>query len=346
MDMGKRVNGLNKIIEKNKKICFYAFALLAAIALTYVTLSCVLKPADAKGVTAEVNDKNVNVLVLGTDRQAGLCDVMMLVSIDRDANVVTAVQIPRDTYAQYTNGSYKKLNGAYNSLGGARATADWLASAFDIRIDHYVCVGLDTVREIVDAMGGVDVDIPCDMVYSDAEQGLYIKLDAGIAHLDGEGAEQFLRFRYSYVGGDVARLDAHKIFLSALYKKAAQGITPAMLMRLCAAASDVETDMALPDMLELGLCVKDMDGNSIFLVTLPGREAIAKESGASYYVLFADGARRIMQGYFGGGDAFDANEYFLNKRYKSFEDIYFEECTPEIFSVSDILGQGINIELH
>ena len=215
-----------------------------------------------------------------------------------------------------------------------------------IEIDHYVCVGLDTVRDIVDAVGGVDVDIPCDMVYNDAEQGLYIKLDAGKAHLDGEGAEQFLRFRYSYVGGDVARLDAHKIFLSALYKKTAEGITPAMLMRLCAAARGVETDMTLSDMLELGLCIEDMDGNSIFLVTLPGREAIAKESGASYYVLFADGAKRIMQSYFGGGDDFDANEYFLNKRYKTFEDIYFEKCTPEIFSVNDIFEGGINIELN
>ena len=344
MDMGKRVYGLNKI-KFNTKIAFLVFSVLSVIALTAVALT-------QGGGESPRNDGNVsgeseliNVLFMGTDRQAGLCDVMMLVSIDGIANTVTAVQIPRDTYAQYTSASYKKLNGAYNSLGGAKQTAEWLADAFGIRIDRYVCVGLDTVRRVVDAIGGVDVDIPCDMVYTDAEQGLYIKLDAGKTHLDGEGAEQFLRFRYAYAGGDVARLDAHKIFLSALYKKMAEDVTPSTVIQLCAAVDGVETDLLLSDMVELGMVVREMDGDSIFLVTLPGRVAVATESGASYYVIFADGARFIMQEYFGGED-FDVGEYFLNKKYKSFEDIYFEKCTPEMFSVNDIFEGGINIEFN
>ena len=343
MDMGKRVIGLIGSHQK-RKVYYFVFAVLSALMLICVFLSAAWQESDAVDAGVE-SEERVNVLVLGTDRQAGLCDVMMLVSIDKTANTATAVQIPRDTYAGYTSSSYRKLNGAYNSLGGADKTAEWLADAFGIRIDHYVCIGLDTLRGLVDAIGGVDVDIPCDMEYTDAEQGLYIKLDAGKAHLDGEGAEQFLRFRYSYASGDIARLDAHKIFLSALYKKAAQGITPTTLMKLCSAASGVETDMTISDMLELGLCMREMDGDSVFLVTLPGREAVASASGASYYVIFADGARHIMQEYF-GGENFDVNEYFLNKKYKSFEDIYFEKCTPEIFSVNDIFGGGINIELN
>ena len=342
MDMGKRVYGLNKI-KLNKKIFLFAFAALSVFVLTLVVLTQggnVLENQDDL-----IDGDLINVLVMGTDRQAGLCDVMMLVSIDEGDNTVTAVQIPRDTYAQYTSASYKKLNGAYNSLGGAEQTAEWLADAFGIRIDHYVCVGLDTVRRVVDAIGGVDVDVPCNMEYTDAEQGLYIKLDAGMTHLDGEGAEQFLRFRYAYAGGDVARLDAHKIFLSALYKKMAEELTPSLVIKLCAAVDGVETDLSLPDMVELGMAVREMDGDSIFLVTLPGRVAVATESGASYYVIFADGARFIMREYFGGGD-FDPDEYFLNKKYKTFEDIYFEKCTPEIFSVNDIFEGGINIEFN
>ena len=154
-----------------------------------------------------------------------------------------------------------------------------------------------------------------------------------------------MRFRYSYVDGDVARLDAHKIFLSALYKKMARDMTPSLLIKLCAAVDGVETDLSIPDMVDIGLDVRKMDADSIFLVTLPGREAVAQESGASYYVIFADGARSIMQEYF-GGKAFDTNKYFLNKKYKSFEDIYFEKCTPEIFSVNDIFEGGINIEFN
>ena len=344
--MGKKVYGLNKIFKENKKVFYYAFSLLSVLALICVMVSATEKCSDTAGTAAKVRDERVNVLVMGTDRQAGLCDVMMLVSINKAADTATAVQIPRDTYARYTDGSYKKLNGVYNSLGGAAEAADWLSDAFDIVIDHYVCVGLDTVSAVVDAVGGVDVDIPCDMEYTDAEQGLYIKLDAGRTHLDGERAEQFLRFRYSYAGGDVARLDAHKIFLSAFYKKVSSGISPVVLAELCATVDGIETDMSIVDMMELGASVRKMDGDSIYLVTLPGREAVAKESGASYYVIFASSAQSIMREYFGGGDAFDKNEYFLNKKYKSFEEIYFEECTPEIFSVNEIFDGGINIELN
>ena len=343
MDMGKRV--IDLIGSQLKRNIYYCvFAVIAGIMMAYTLAADVRRVPDAADMGVE-KEERVNVLVMGTDRQASLCDVMMLVSIDKAANTVIAVQIPRDTYAGYTSGSYKKLNGAYNSLGGAEKTAAWLADAFGIKIDHYVCVCLDTVRCVVDAIGGVDVDIPCDMVYSDPEQGLYIKLDAGKTHLDGEGAEQFLRFRYSYVGGDVARLDAHKIFLSALYKKMARDMTPSLLIKLCAAVDGVETDLSIPDMVDIGLSVRKMDADSIFLVTLPGRVAVAEESGASYYVIFADGARIIMQEYFGGKD-FDTNEYFLNKKYKSFKDIYFEKCTPRIYSVNDIFEGGINIEFN
>ena len=230
MDMGKRV--IDLIGSQLKRNIYYCvFAVIAVIMIAYTLAADVRRVSDAADMGTE-KEGRVNVLVMGTDRQASLCDVMMLVSIDKAENTVVAVQIPRDTYAGYTSGNYKKLNGAYNSLGGAEQTAAWLADAFGIRIDHYVCVCLDTVRRAVDAIGGVDVDIPCDMVYSDPEQGLYIKLDAGKTHLDGEGAEQFLRFRYSYVDGDVARLDAHKIFLSALYKKMARDMTPSLLIKL------------------------------------------------------------------------------------------------------------------
>ena len=60
-----------------------------------------------------------NFLLLGRDRASGLTDVIMLASINTDERSVTVVQIPRDTYARYTDGSYKKLNGAMSSLGGA-----------------------------------------------------------------------------------------------------------------------------------------------------------------------------------------------------------------------------------
>ena len=60
----------------------------------------------------------VNILVAGTDRASGLTDVIMLISFDRDAHKLYVMQLPRDTYAEYAESGYKKLNGAYGALGG------------------------------------------------------------------------------------------------------------------------------------------------------------------------------------------------------------------------------------
>lgn len=291
--------------------------------------------------TAEAD--SVNILLLGMDREAGLCDLIMLVNIDRHKDRAIAVQIPRDTYARYTEGSYRKLNGAYNSLGGAGGMVQWLGDAFGITIDHYACIGLDTVREAVDAIGGVEVDVPCDMTYRDPEQGLYIDIRAGRTHLDGELAEQFLRFRSSYTMGDVGRLDAQKIFLAAFFEKVTRELTAADALRLLSSLDGVETDMSAVTMAGLCLSALDMSADNVFLATLAGREAIAEESGASYYVISSVAARDVMRQYFGADGGFDRDGLFLNSRYKSFSDAYLEEQQTQVVSVSHVSQNGVDI---
>lgn len=291
---------------------------------------------------AEGAEDAKNLLFLGTDREAGLCDVVMLVSVDAASGRVFAAQIPRDTYARYTDGSYKKLNGAYNALGGAAETAEWLSSALGIEIHHYVCVGLDTVREAVDALGGVEVDIPCDMQYSDPSQGLEIRLSAGKTLLNGEMAEQFLRYRASYTMGDVERLDAQKIFLAALFDRLCSSLSVSAAIELLCTLDGVETDLCASEIAGLLSGALSADADSVLLCTLAGREAIAEESGACYYVLSADAAADVMKKYFGGGE-FDRERRFLNPRYEDFEAAYFEAAQARILSVSEIRGGGLSV---
>ena len=131
---------------------------------------------DVETSNVDSEDVRLNILVMGKDDSSGLCDVLMLASYNLTDSSVGIVQIPRDTYAEYTSSSYKKLNGAYASLGGAARTAEFLSGALGIDIHHYVCINLRTLGALVDAIGGVDIELPCDMRYSDAEQGLYINL--------------------------------------------------------------------------------------------------------------------------------------------------------------------------
>ena len=319
-----------------------------------VVLACMLSGKDGEGVKAGAKEVTaaqvtaedaINVLILGTDRQAGLCDVMMIVNINFTKGKITVAQIPRDTYAKYTDGSYKKLNGAYNALGGAAQVRDFLEKAMGVEIDHYACVGLDTLCQVVDAIGGVDVDLPCDMRYSDAAQGLHIDLKKGVQHLDGRLAEQFVRFRSAYVEGDIGRIDAQKLFIAALFNKMAKEFSASLALKLATCAKNVETDLSASDMLSLGTRVTSVDRGSIALLTLPGEECVAKASGAWYYVLSSKAVARVMTEYFGAAGSFDVDRVFLNDVYEEFKDIYFGDADVSIVSVTQISENGIDIQI-
>ncbi len=339
-------------MKKTIKKIFAAVAVLAAGVIVFCVVLAIRNTdgEDAQGKSestlSDSASKNfANILFLGTDRAAGLCDVMMLVNVNFTSDSVTVAQIPRDTYAAYTENSYKKLNGAYNSLGGAEQTASFLEGAMGISIDHYVCIGLDTLVAVVDTIGGVDVELPCDMRYSDSAQGLYIDLKKGVQHLDGALAEKFLRFRSAYAEGDLGRIDAQKIFMAALFSRLADEFSPALALKLTAVAENVETDLSIADMLSIGVQTLDMDRERMILLTLPGEHVVATESGASYYVLSSPATAEIMQRYFGGKGGFDNGQKFLNGNYKSFEDAYRKYREYDAESLKDIAENGIKIEI-
>jgi LCP family protein required for cell wall assembly len=342
-------------LKKSVKKIIIAISVLALGAAIFFGIAQVsarpVRESNGKTVATDVKtadktrDDFKNILVLGTDRQAGLCDVMMLVNVNFTKNRATVAHIPRDTYAKYTDGSYKKLNGAYNTLGGARQAADFLSDAMGLEIHHYVCVGLDTVAEVVDAVGGVDVRLPCDMSYRDPEQGLYIDLKKGVRHLDGALAEKFVRFRSSYVQGDLGRIDAQKLFLAAFFEKISSELSPALILKLTEAARGVETDLAVSDLLSMGVRCLGMDGGDVGFVTLPGREAVATESGAWYYVLSRASAEELMTSYFNAEDSFDKKGVFFNGQYKSFADIYDGYEQYSVTELDDIAKNGIDIQI-
>ena len=290
-------------------------------------------------------DDAVNVLLLGTDREAGLCDVMMLVNVNFTDGSATVLQIPRDTYASYTDASYKKLNGAYSRLGGADKVAELLEGAMGIKIHHYACIGLDTMADIVDAVGGVDVDLPCDMSYRDTAQGLYIDLKKGMTHLDGALAEQFVRFRSGYIQGDIGRLDAQKLFMAAFIRKIASEFSPTLALRLATAIDGIETDLSVSEIMALGARALNIKKASIALLTLPGEEVTAKESGASYYVISRPAAEKITGDIFGRTSEFDPERVFLNTRYKEFKAVYEREAEYSPLYAADISQNGINIQI-
>lgn len=129
---------------------------------------------------------------------------------------VYLIAIPRDIYmASYHN----KINATYG-LGGATDAqkAEGLKQAVSellgVPIDYYVIINIDIFKKLIDAVGGVDVNVPEPMHYQDLAAGLKIDLDPGPQHLDGQQAEGFVRFRHT-AAGDLNRIDNIKTLASA-----------------------------------------------------------------------------------------------------------------------------------
>ncbi|MCQ2431432.1 MAG: LCP family protein [Clostridia bacterium] len=252
-----------------------------------------------------------NFLILGVDRMANLSDVIMVVSYDVSGQKLNVLQLPRDTYIN-VGSNYHKLNAyfaaSYNhsqSKGNERyrdaieSMAKFIETGLCIKIDRYVCMDTAGFRDIIDSIGGVDMDVPFDMDYEDPEQELYIHLKAGYQHLDGGKAEQFVRFREGYLNGDIGRISAQKLFLTALAKQAKSNLSVSNAVSIAKAVLNYVTTNLTPA--ECGYFAKyalSVDLDKITFTTLPGGGAVNPNTGASYYVMYAGAVRNLVNARF------------------------------------------------
>ena len=270
-----------------------------------------------------------NVLCLGRDPTSGLCDTVILLDIAPDGGM-TAMQIPRDTYVRVGNEG-RKLNSAFSLLGafGEGSATALLADALCVRIDFTVVISTAAFRAAVDALGGVEIDVPNDMDYDDPYQDLHIHLKAGRQLLDGKSAEDFVRFRSGYANGDLGRLDAQKIFLGALARKVREELT-------LEAASDiisgvlplVTTDMNAADALFFAKRILSGSSRGTVMLTAPGRAFYSEKYSLSFYVLGREATLGAINSGFNvypsdiSDAVFDRNEIFCEPGDDGFERIY------------------------
>ncbi len=261
------------------------------------------------------------ILLLGNDRAASLTDAIMLLTIKRTTGEVTLLQIPRDTYAEYTERDYKKLNGAPKALG-EREFKEFLSRAIGAPIHYYLAADLDLFRTAVDVVGGVDIDIPADMSYEDPAQGLVIEFQKGPNHLNGEDAEKFVRYRSGYANADLGRLDAQKLFMRALLSKC-RTLSPIGICRLLLPVIlHTKTDLDPITVISLLPIISSLDTESLPMETLPG-EAVQGKSGAWYYVPCREACRELLPSLIGSDpDAFDPEGLFDREDHPDFHRIY------------------------
>ena len=295
-----------------------------------------------------------NFLFVGYDKAAGLTDVNMLAQFDTNTGAINVIQMPRDTYARYNSreGSYHKINGALGYFGrDLEEFAAFLEKNLCIKIDYYGSIDLRAFRNIVDIIGGVEMDVPRDMKYEDPEQGLYIDLKKGYQVLDGKKAEQFVRFRSGYVNADIGRTDAQKLFMTAFMKKFIDSMSVSTLTQVgTQVLKYVNTNLTVNEFVYFGTKVLSIDIDKLTMMTLPGNSVREYETrGTWYYVLSREAMLSSINQYLNvyGRDIpdniFDPDKMFTNPDVDYMMEIYNTESGSDIYVGNEVDENGIYI---
>lgn len=245
------------------------------------------------GLSGERKDQFYTFLLIGQDTfGGGNTDTMMLGAYDVPNQRLNVMSLPRDTFVEYGNRRVL-LNSVYNRAGGGdkgiNALKTEVSELTGVFPDYYVIVQWEAVGELVDAIGGVEFDVPFNMYYNDLSQNFKIDLKKGVQVLDGEGAMGLLRWRhnsigdtgvidsrYGYAEGDIGRIRTQQDFLKATLSKCLQPtvLLPNLTGYINIFLENVETDVPVSHLVYFAKsAVGNLDMDDVTFLTMPYRSA-------------------------------------------------------------------------
>lgn len=273
--------------EKSMNIKKFMLALLVTV-LAFCTvaggytLANFLNGTSLSGEISQHLDKPVgdkfNILLMGLDEDKTRADTIMIVSVDPKENTVKLLSVPRDTQIQ-VNGSIIKINATMGYQRKEELMIQVLRELTGMPIHYYAEIDFDGFKEVVDILGGVDYNVPFDMNYDDPTQNLHIHLKAGMQHLDGQAAHDFVRFRHNnggsapgdYALGDPGRIKAQQAFLKELVR---QKLQPQYITKAPELINEiykyVKTNFSIADALRYAGMLTKIDADTFQTFMLPG----------------------------------------------------------------------------
>ena len=221
----------------------------------------------------KVKDKTT-VLIMGVDMReddVGRSDTMMIATIDPKLDKASLLSVPRDTRVRIAGYGFDKINAAY-AFGGEPLAEKTAENLLGIDIDHYVIINTKSFVKIIDAIGGIDIDVEKRMYYEDPwddDGGLYIDLYPGMQHMDGKTAVTYVRYRDSE--GDIGRIHRQQKFMEACMDKI---VSPDIITRIPAVVREIvdaiDTDMTFRQLLEIVGALKAAQQNGLATEMVPG----------------------------------------------------------------------------
>ncbi|MDP9750597.1 LCP family protein [Thermoanaerobacter pentosaceus] len=230
--------------------------------------------------------QKINILVLGVDETSPTdpkrSDTMILLSYNPKTNKAYILSIPRDTMIKLDKYGTQKINAAY-PIGGPQLAMDTVSQLIGEPVDYYVKIGYEGFKQLVDDLGGVEMNVPVDMNYDDYAGNLHIHLKKGVQLLDGEKALQLVRFRHGYAEQDLERVKVQREFLLAMFEKAKNPSTLLKIHRILKTINQyVETNIPPVTMLKYADYILKLDKENIKTATLPGTPQYV--NGIAYYI--------------------------------------------------------------
>jgi len=237
--------------------------LLGGGAAVIIALLFLLRPGGSP-----LGQDGTSILILGLDEVEGRSrsDTMILAHIK--GQDVALISIPRDLRLKFPDGQFHKANAAY-SLGGVRLARRVISDFLQVKIPFYIVIDYQGFREIVDRLGGVEIEVEKHLKYDDEAQNLHIDLPAGLQVLDGEKALDYIRYRDET--GDLGRIARQQRFIKALLAKGVQRWSLKELNSLVRVISRyLATNLSLLDMLALARELHGLDPEEVTMVQVPG----------------------------------------------------------------------------
>ena len=213
---------------------------------------------------------------MGTDDGNGNADTIMVATYDVQEQTVGVVSVPRDTIVKQAGQGYPKINGVYAK--GVDAMCTEVGKLLGIPIDYYLTVNLKGFVKLVDAVGGVDFNVPVDMDYDDPAQNLSIHYKKGVQHLNGQQALEVVRFRHNNIVtnndySDTERTQTQQKLVQAVMDKVISWGSIANIQQfLNICQSNIKTNLTANDWLYFAGQVLEMGADgTIITKTLSGR---------------------------------------------------------------------------
>jgi LCP family protein required for cell wall assembly len=263
----------------------------------------------------------------------GLTDTMMLLRFDPQTKKITVLSIPRDTRTYVENRGIAKINEALYYGGPASAAKAVSGLLGGVGIDRYVTINVQCIQSLVDALGGITLNVPKDMKYTDESQHLYIDLKAGKQLLNGEQIVQYLLYRHDDLG-DIGRVQRQQLLMRDFVEQEVNvGLLAKMPKILSVIQSHIDTNLSIEELVALAGFATQTDRAGIEMLMVPGKFSTYQEYKASFWLPDQNAIETMVAEHFDFGQ----NTWKVENADATFLKVAIQDTTGDQSAVEDFV---------